>query len=200
MPYFAGLTLARVLRPWGRRGEVAAEILTDFPQHLLSLRSAWLLDDLRRDRDARSVAIRSCRLHLGQAIFHFEGVDSISDAERLRGAEVRVPREQRMELPHGSYYTADLVGCSVWQPLVRHGWANLGTVREMQNSAEASAGRVPPTWLLVVDGPAGEILIPFAAEICTRIDLENRHLEVHLPEGLLELNAPQSRPPRREPG
>ena len=72
---FAALTLARILRPWGRRGEVAAEILTDSPKRLTDLREAWLADGRQ---PPRRVSIRSCRVHLGQALFLFANVDSIT--------------------------------------------------------------------------------------------------------------------------
>ena len=109
---FIPLTLARILRPWGRRGEVAAEILTDFPERLTERREAWLAAEGKARRPAK---ILSCRLHLGQAIFHFEGVESISDAETLRGLEVQVPLSERAPAGEGRHYIADLIGCAIWE-------------------------------------------------------------------------------------
>jgi len=188
--HFAGLALARILRPWGRRGEVAAQVLTDFTGRLLSLRSAHLSDGRK---PPRAVAIRSCRMHLGQAIFHFEGVDSISTAELLRGLEVQVPLGERVVLPPGRYYISDLTGCEVWEAAATGGMTCLGTVRDVQGSGAA--------WHLVVDTSTGDVLIPMAAEICTRIDLAARRIEVRLPEGLRELNreTPRGDAPARRP-
>ena len=87
------VTLARILRARGRIGEVAAEILTDFPERLTRLREVWLWDSASAG-PLRRAKIRACWLsssHGGQAIFHFEGCDSIGDAERLRGLAVQVP-------------------------------------------------------------------------------------------------------------
>ena len=109
---FAGLTLARVVRPWGRRGEVAAEILTDFPKRLAAVREAWLYDGRKPPRPVRIV---SCRIHLGQAILHFAGTESIDDAERLRGLEVQVPLAERAPIGAGRYYLSELIGCTVWE-------------------------------------------------------------------------------------
>jgi 16S rRNA processing protein RimM len=179
------VTVARVLRPHGRRGEVAAEILTDFPQRLKTLTSAWLCGGSSPDSQA---AIRSCWLSQsrgGQAIFHFEGSDSISDAEKLVGLEVRIPLAERIELPESSYYITDLIGCEVREK----NRATIGTVRDVQPTGENIRG----TPLLVVDSPAGELLIPLAQEICVRVDTSARLIEVVLPEGLRELN-PQPRP------
>lgn len=183
---FVGLTLARVLRPWGRRGEVAAEVLTDFPQRLSSLRQVHLFDGRN---PAYSIGLRSFRLHLGQAILHFEGAESISDAERLRGLEVQVPASERVALVPGRFYINDLVGCEVWESAGADATARLGTVREVQRAAEFGRDATPEAWLLAVATPAGEVLIPFAAEICTRIDVAARRIEVNLPEGLRELNS-----------
>jgi 16S rRNA processing protein RimM len=174
------VTLARVLRPQGRRGEVAAEILTDFPERLTALKTAYLWDGTA---EPRSTNIRGCWLSHSrgaQAIFHFEGSDSISDAEKLVGLEVQIPLSERMPLPGGSYYVTDLIGCEVRDS----GGREVGCVRDVQFTGEDSTG----TPLLVVDAPQGELLIPLAQEICMRIDVGARCIEVNLPEGLLELN------------
>jgi 16S rRNA processing protein RimM len=176
----AGVTVARILRPHGLRGEVAAEILTDFPEHLLELGSAELWT---AKSGGRQSAIRGCRLTTGrggQALFHFEGSDSISDAEKLVGCEVRIPLSERMPLPPSSYYVDDLIGCEVWERGGAAPGSMMGAVRDVE-----FAGGTP---LLAVDTAAGEVLIPLAQEICVDIDLAARRIEVVLPEGLRELN------------
>ncbi len=180
--------MARILRPHGRRGEVACEILTDFPQRLKSLKFA----ELRGVHgEPRRVGIRSCWLSQsrgGQAIFLFEGSDSINDAEKLVGLEVQIPFSERVKLPAGSYYITDLAGCEVREapissPAGETGPA-IGIVREVQIAGENVAG----TPLLVVDTPSGELLIPLAQDICVRVDTAARVIEVVLPEGLRDLN------------
>lgn len=171
------VTLARILRPHGRHGEVAAEILTDFPERLKSLREVFLSDGAT----SRRMAVRGCALHKGQALFHFEGCDSISAAERLRGLEVQVPLAERVPLPAGRHYVTDLMGCEICERGTRE---RLGVVRDVQFTGEETVG----TPLLVVETPRGELLIPFAEEICIRIDSAVRRIEVALPDGLRELN------------
>ena len=181
---FTALTLARVLRPWGRRGEVAAEILTDFPERLTTLKRVWLADS-RGAGPARQTAVTSCRLHKGQAVFHFEGIISIDQAEKLRGVEIQVPLNERMPLPPGRYYISELVGCRVWEEGAE---APLGVVREAQPLADPEQTDAE-SWVLAVDMPgSGELLIPLAAEICTTIDTTARRIVVRLPEGLRALN------------
>lgn len=178
--HVAGVTVARVLRPQGRRGEVAAEILTDFPERLTNLASAILWDGQSEPRTAQ---VRSCRLTAsrgGQAIFHFAGSDSISDAEKLVGLEVQIPLSERAVLPAGSYYVSDLVGCEMREP----NGAEIGRVRDVQFTGEGMAG----TPILVVDSARGELLIPLAQEICVNVDTGARRIEAVLPEGLRDLN------------
>ena len=170
--------MARILRPHGRRGEVACEILSDFPQRFNQLKFVELLRE-GGSSPARRVAVRSCWLSQsrgGQAIFLFEGSDSINDAEKLVGLQVQIPLAQRVKLPAGSYYVTDLAGCEVRQ----HG-AAIGRVSDVQMT-----GGTP---ILVVDSPRGELLIPLAQEICVRVDTAARAIDVVLPEGLLDLNA-----------
>jgi 16S rRNA processing protein RimM len=174
---FSGLTLARVLRARGLRGEVAAEILTDFPERLPELREVWLAGGAGAPRQVR---VRKCWLSSsrgGQAIFHFAGVDDCDAAERLRGLEVQVPLEQRASLAEGSYFVSDLVGCAVWEA---GSAAALGSVRSVE-----FPGGVP---LLAVETSEGEVLVPLAAEYCARIDVAAKRIDVSLPEGLRDLN------------
>src|SRR5258708_606256 len=146
------------------------------------------------------MALKSCWLsqnHRGQAAFHFEGVESISEAEKFRGLEVLLPFEQRVTLPAGQYFVSDLIGCSVFEnpasaPILAsspcslaEAPALLGTVRDVQFPGEEISG----TPLLEVEIAGGEMLIPLAVDICTKIDTAARRIDVTLPEGLRDLNS-----------
>ncbi|MGH9730283.1 MAG: ribosome maturation factor RimM, partial [Candidatus Acidiferrales bacterium] len=132
----------------------------------------------------RRVGIRECWLHNGQAIFLFEGSNSISDAERLVGLEIQIPLSERVPLAAGSYFVTDLIGCEVFQVHVSGTSEKLGDVRDVQSTGESVTG----TPVLVVATPHGELLIPLAIDICRRIDTAARRIDVVLPEGLLDLN------------
>jgi 16S rRNA processing protein RimM len=174
---FTGVTLARILRARGLRGEVAAEILTDFPERLANLREVWLADG----RGApRRIGVERCWLATsrgGQAIFHFVGVDTVEAAEQLRGAEVQLPLDQRTQLGAGQYYVSDLAGCEVWEAGATE---SLGVVVDVE-----FPGGAP---LLSVRTGEGEVLVPLAAEFCIRIDIQAKRIDVALPEGLRDLN------------
>lgn len=143
--------------------------------------------------------LKSCWLsqnHRGQAVFHFQGVASIYEAEKFRGLDVLLPIEQRVALAAGQYFVSELIGCSVFEnPLsasvvssspcsLAEAPALLGTVRDVQFPGKELAG----TPLLEVETSLGEILIPLAVDICTKIDPGQRRIEVTLPEGLRDLN------------
>ena len=190
--------MARILRARGNKGEVAAEILTDFPERLTKLREVFL-GAPQGNAEPHRVALKSCWLnqnHRSQIVFHFEGVNSISEAEKLRGFEVLLPLEQRVILSAGQYFVSDLIGCSVFETLsslpvlesppcsLGEAPALLGTVRDVQFPGD----EMPGTPLLEVDTSKGELLIPLAEDICTKIDPAGRRIDVVLPEGLNGLN------------
>jgi 16S rRNA processing protein RimM len=116
-------------------------------------------------------------MHGDHLILKFKGVDTISDAEKLAGAEVSIPFEQRAALSADEVYQSDLIGCEVVDASGRP----LGTVEDFQETGGAP--------LLTVKTASGrELLIPFANSICTKIDLEHKQITVNLPDGLLDLN------------
>ena len=171
------------------RGEIAADILTDFPERLTKLSRVSLWNGIAAPR---KVEVRRCWLshsHGGQAIFHFATSNSVDDAKKLVGFEVRIPLAERAKLPDGSYYISDLVGCEV----VETNGAKVGVVRDVEINGENVLG----TPLLVVTLDAAragtptdnEILIPLAQDICVRVDLPARRIEAILPDGLLDVNA-----------
>ena len=190
--------VARILKPRGNRGEVAAELLTDFPERLTRIKEVFV-GQAEGAKEPRCIGLQSCWLsqnHTGQAVFHFEGSHSISEAEKFRGLEILLPFEQRVALPSGQYFVTDLIGCSVFEipggpPVVAsspcslaEAPALLGTVRDVQFTGESTSG----TPLLDVEASGGDLLIPLAVDICTRIDTAGRRIEVLLPEGLRDLN------------
>ncbi len=185
--------LARIRRPQGRKGEVFADILTDFPEKFAERRELWLLEEsaaAQRAPDSRGSEVHSPRaiqlrnhwLHKGGVVLHFEGVESISDAEKLAGLVVAIPREQRAALAEDEVYIGDLAGCVVVDVANPDAPATVGEIEDV----ERGIGTVP---ILMVRGVRGEVLIPFAKEYLRRIDLEAKRVEMSLPEGLVGLNS-----------
>jgi len=167
------VTVAVLGKTRGNRGEVTAEALSSKAERYQSLKEVHLFTG-NPPRQERMV-VESVWVHNGVLIFKFAGIDSISDAERLRGAEVRVPWSDRAPLEPGEYFQSDLLGCEV---VDRRTGVSLGRVTAWQDGGGAG--------LLVLEGGA---LIPFARSICVEIDPHRKRIAVDLPEGLRELNS-----------
>ena len=191
------VTVARILRARGNKGELAAQLLTDFPERLPEIKEMFLYAEsgARRAVELRSFWVD--RNHPGKSVFHFVGVDSIDEAEKLRGMDVQIPFARRAALPAGKYFVSDLIGCSVFElpPIaaavssspcsLSEAPALLGKVRDVFFPGEGQPG----TPLLAVDTASGELLVPLATDICQRIDVAARRIEVLLPEGLRDLHS-----------
>jgi 16S rRNA processing protein RimM len=180
------VTIARVAKTQGRRGEVAATLLTDFPELFETRRKLFALSGTGAGKTKQSGPPEPLRrkldldehwFHKGMVVLKFAGVDSISDAETLVGSEIQVPRSERAALGSDEFYVSDLIGCTVTDS-----GREIGRVRDVQ----FGSGEAP---LLVIEGEK-EYLVPFAAAYIEKIALEQKRLEMKLPEGLLELDAP----------
>lgn len=169
-PEAGWVAIALLGKPRGNRGEVTALVLSSKPERFESLRRVWL------SGHADPFDVEETWFHQGTLIFKFRGVDSISDAEQLYGAEVRVPMEERVPLEENEYFQDDLIGCDV---IDRNTGQSIGRVTAWDDSGGAGN--------LVVNE---SVMIPFARAICVEIDPKARRIAVELPEGLLDLNAP----------
>lgn len=188
--------VAHILRPRGNKGEVLAELFTDHPSRLPTFQKLYLREG---QKEPQAFGLRNFwvdRNHPGRGVFHFEGCDSMDAAEKLRGFDVLIPIADRIALPGGNYFVSDLIGCSVFEIPVEEAKLSspacameeaprvLGTVQDVFFPGE----NAPGTPLLQVETSRGELLIPLAVDICRRIDVAARRIDVTLPEGLSDLN------------
>jgi 16S rRNA processing protein RimM len=178
------ISLARVLKTQGRRGEVAVEVHSDIPDRFVEGMRLFALDDAGARRQLK---VEELWPHKGALILKFAGIDSISDAETLLRCELQVPQAERAELEPGWTYISDLTGCAVFD-----GQREVGTIA----GVEFGAGEAP---LLIVRGAAKmPYEIPFAEAYLAGVDLKARRVNMRLPEGLLEVNAPLSEEEKQE--
>jgi 16S rRNA processing protein RimM len=173
-PETGWVTVALLGKPRGNRGEVTAVVLTSRPERYQDLREVFLFGPALPAAGEKQ-EIEEVWFHLQTLIFKFAGIDSIDEAERLRGAEVRIPATQRIALDEGEYFESDLIGCEV---IDRRTGVSLGKVSAWDDGGGSG--------LLVV----GDLLIPFARSICVEIDPARKRIAVELPEGLKDLNRP----------
>jgi 16S rRNA processing protein RimM len=134
---------------------------------------------LAKDGQRRQVQVEDLWPHKGFLVLKFEGVETISDAELLIGAELQVPRIERAELEPGWTYLSDLVGCKVFD-----GEREIGPIQDVQ----FGAGEAP--LLIVTSGATLPYEIPFAEAYLEKVDVDRKQVRMRLPEGLLDVNAP----------
>jgi 16S rRNA processing protein RimM len=168
------VAVAKVTKTQGRKGEVAAALLTDFPERFAERKRLFALDEKDRRREMQ---LEDHWFHKGGVVLKFAGVDSISQAEELIGCEIQIPASERAELEDDSVYISDLVGCTV-----SDSGREIGRIERVQ----FGSGEAP---LLVVKGKGGkEYLVPFATAYLDKIDLKGKQVRMRLPAGLLELD------------
>ncbi|HEV8046115.1 MAG TPA: ribosome maturation factor RimM [Terriglobales bacterium] len=169
------MTLARVRKTQGRRGEIAVELHSDVPDRF---RVGLRLFALAQEGNRRELQIEEFWPHKGDLVLKFSGIDSISDAETLIGCELQVPRSERARLESGWNYVSDLIGCVVFDVN-----CEVGKVEDVQ----FGAGEAP---LLIVGAGSKRHEIPYAEAYLKSVDLEHKQIHMQLPEGMLDLDAP----------
>ena len=169
------LTIAKITRPRGNKGEVAAD---DLVGNMRCFEAGRKVTVVLPSQTRLTLEIEWAWEHKGRLILKFAGFGSIGEAEQLRLAEVRVARDALEPLPDGEYYLDDLVGCGLVDEVTGRG---LGTVMDVYE---------PPGGVLllsVVDHSKREMLVPFVAEMCKEVDIEGRRILAQLPEGMEDL-------------
>lgn len=159
-------TIGRVVAPFGIRGEMKTEILTDFPERFEELQEVALVSG---SGETRVLNVQGARLHKGRVLLKLRGIETLEDVEAWRGAEVRVPRSAAVPLAPGDYYVSDLVGMEI---VTRDG-RRVGPVEDILQSPAHDLLRT------------GEVLIPMVRAIVLEIDIEARRIVVDPPLGLL---------------
>jgi 16S rRNA processing protein RimM len=164
------VTLARITRARGIRGEVTAVPLAVSLDRFEGLSHVWIRDSAGA---LRQLPLERVWEHQGQLIFKFRGVEDRTSAETLERSEICVPESERAQLEPGEYYYSDLEGCRVEDESGRA----IGAVKQV----------LPTGGVDVLELDSG-MMIPLSRAICTTIDIEGRRIVASLPEGLEELN------------
>lgn len=160
------LIVGRILAPWGIKGEVKVEVITDFPERFTPYNLLYL--------DARPFEIESCRSHGQFLIVKLATIDSVEAAEKLRGHDLSIPRSELRELAEGQYYAFQVIGLDV----VTTGGERLGQVTDIVFTASND--------VYIVEGKRGEILIPAIEDVVKSIDLKKGTITIEAIEGLLD--------------
>jgi 16S rRNA processing protein RimM len=186
------IVLAHLLRPQGRKGELLAELFTDFPERFEDQKRVFLAPPGFDGESSEACAAEVVAFWLpvgkneGRIVLQFAGIASISDAESIAGQEVIVPGEERMPLDEESAYISELIGCTLYD-----GAAIVGIVEDVHFPTTADGGRrlVEAAPLLAVKSLEGdEVLIPFAKAFVVAIDTAAKRIDMLLPSGLVDIN------------
>jgi 16S rRNA processing protein RimM len=183
------ITLARVKKTQGRRGEVAVEVHSDVPgrfaqgMKLFALSPAAgtagrIAGPIGGNEKRRELEVEDLWPHKEWLVLKFLGVDSMTEAEALIGCELQVPGSQRAELGAGWNYVSDLVGCTV-----------LDRGHEIGRIADVQFGAGEAPLLVVVDGAGKKFDVPFAEAYLEGVSVTRREVRMNLPQGMLEINA-----------
>lgn len=179
-------TLAGIVRPQGRRGEVLADLLTDFPGQFTGAAELCLFrpDGSRSPATVESHWMPTGR-NAGRIVLKLAGVDSITDAERLAGCKVQLRQSERVPLEEHTYYVTDLVGCTLQQ-----GGEEVGRVVDLHFPLNSEGRRLEDAASLFVVRKANgdEVMVPFVNDFVEEIDTTAKIIRMKLPDGLLELN------------
>jgi 16S rRNA processing protein RimM len=186
------ISIARILRPQGRKGEVLAELLTD---QLDEFRAGRAVSLTKADKPAAQPVPAVLEDHwlpvgknAGRIVLKLQGTDTISQAEMLAGQDVAIPLTELPQLDEDTFYVRDLVGCT----LMDQG-QDAGTVVDLQ-FAMSPDGRVrledaPPLLVVELSGSPEDfepVLVPLALAYLDRVDVADKKIWMNLPAGLLE--------------
>jgi 16S rRNA processing protein RimM len=167
------IVIARAVRTRGLKGEIVAQLLTDFPERFEKIDRFFAVSP---QGERREIELESHWFQKDRVVLKFAGYDSIESAKELVDYEFAVPESDRFSLPESHYYDWELEGCVV------------------KTADEQTLGRVTGVMrtggvelLVVADEQGRDYLLPMAESIIARIDPEMKTIVVDPPEGLLDL-------------
>ena len=159
------LIVGRILAPWGRKGEVKVEVMTDYPDRFASGRVLYL--------DGRPLRIEESRPHRQHLLVKLATIDSIDDAEKLRAHPLTIPSSELRPLGDDEYYAFQIVGLKVSTTQGRY----VGEVTDVM----ATGGND----VYVVRAGSREVLIPAIDDVVKSVDLDAGEMVIEAVEGLL---------------
>jgi 16S rRNA processing protein RimM len=166
------VVIARAVRTHGLKGEIVAELLTDFPERFEDVDELILVSPAGK---RGLVQLEGHRFQKDRVVLKIAGYDDVDRAKELIGYDFAVPESDRVPLEEDEFYDWELEGCTV-----KVDDKSIGEVRSVMRTGGAAL-------LVVADNSGGEQLVPLAAEIVVNIDTAAKTIVIDPPEGLLDL-------------
>ena len=163
------IEIGSVVRPHGVGGEVSADFVADLGELIVEAVTLRLTDPSGRER---TLEVERARDHKGRKIVKFREVETVEEAESLRGFRAWLTRAQIGPLAEGRWFVQDLIGMEV---RTEEGEC-LGTLDDVLH--------MPGNDVYVVRGSGGEILLPVIDEVVLGVDVEAGTMVVRLMEGM----------------
>jgi 16S rRNA processing protein RimM len=167
------VAVARAVRTRGLKGELVAELLTDFPDRFDSISQ---LICVSTDGERRQVELENHWLHQDRVVLKLAGIDNIESAAAYVGCEFAVPESEKVQLDAGQFYEWELEGCVVSTVAGQQ----LGHVKEILRTGGVDT-------LVIESDSRRDYLVPMAETIVVKVDLDNKAISIDPPEGLLDL-------------
>jgi 16S rRNA processing protein RimM len=195
----AFVTLARLLRPQGRRGELLADLLTDFPEQLSNASGLYLVaaNAEAPAPTAERIVIESQWMptgkNAGRIVLKLTGCDSINDAERFAHMKLMVPATERPALDADTFYVSDLIGSTLYNREASDRDTPVGEVVDVEFATSPDGktrlADAAPLLCVMLAGDTEEdepVLIPFVRAQLLSVDTAARRIVMELPEGLVD--------------
>lgn len=166
------ITVGRIIKPFGVKGEMKVEPMTDFPERFNKLRRVFLVSPSGKELEAE---VRSARYDQGGSLYLLvDGYESPERARELNGWFITVPQEQAVPLPEGTYYHFELIGMEVFS----ESGDKLGTITDIFETGSND--------VYVMKQGRKETYIPATKEIVKQVDRTRKRMVIHVMDGLLE--------------
>lgn len=165
------ITIGKAIKPFGVKGEMKIESLTDFPERFKGLRRVYLVSPAGKEV---ACGVKAVRYAGGAPFLLFEGFDSPEKAKTLNGWLLKVPEEEAMPLPEGSCYWFELVGMEVFS----ESGEKLGTIVDVFETGSND--------VYVMKQAGREVYLPATKEVVKQVDRKAKRMVIHVMDGLME--------------
>ena len=166
----AFITIARIVKTRGIKGELSAELHTDFPERFEQVGKVRLI----LGENTYWEELESYWFHKDRVILKLAGRNRPHESQPLVGCEVQVAEEEAVALPEDCYFQHQLVGCEIFDRGQLAG--------EVTRVLEVGSSGLN----LVIENEKGEWMLPWVRQFITRVDVEHSRIDAVLPSGLVE--------------